>query len=108
MSIPDKIIDRVLYGVDVVIFNSDNEILMLHRNVKDETFKTGWEFVKGGLKVNENFKQAAIREILEEAGNIFVQYVGEISGYFDVDARYRKKPHYDFVRKKALVFYYKG
>ena len=106
MSKPDKIVDRVLHGVDVVIFNSKDELLMLNRNVKSEKFKTGWEFVKGGLKLDEDFQQAAVREISEEAGCINVKYIGEIPYYFEVDARYRNKPHYDFVHKKALVYYY--
>ena len=106
MSKPDKIIDRVLYGVDVVIFNPKDEILMLSRNVKSENFETGWEFVKGGLKFDEDFQQAAMREIAEEVGNITIKYIGELPYYFEVDARYRNKPHYDFVHKKALVYYY--
>jgi 8-oxo-dGTP pyrophosphatase MutT (NUDIX family) len=105
MAKPDKIIDRVLYGVDAVIFHPDGRVLMFNRDPSRESFKTGWEFIKGALKVDEGYLEAATREIAEEAG-IRVQHIGTLPGTFDVDARYRKKPNYDFVRKKALVFVY--
>lgn len=107
MEESDKVVDRVLYGVDAVIFNDDLDVLMLKRDVKGEEFKTGWEFIKGALKTNENYLTAALREIKEEA-NIDVKYIGEIEEIMEVDARYRKKPHYDHVRKKALIFLYLG
>jgi len=103
----EKIFNRVLYGVDVVIFNSEGEILMLKRDVPAENFKTGWEYIKGGVKEDETYSKAAIREIKEEAG-IQVELISEIDKTFEVDARYRKKPHYDFVKKRAFVFIYKN
>jgi len=106
METEDKIINRVLYGVDVVVFNDKEEVLMLNRSVKDEKYKTGWEFIKGGLKQNENYLQAGLREIKEEAG-ITTEYVGELDKEFIVDARYRNKPHYNYVHKKALIFSYR-
>src|SRR6266851_1911539 len=103
-STPDKIVDRVLYGVDAVIFDERENVLMLRRNVKSEHFKTGWEYVKGGLKCSETHLEAALREIKEEAGNQFnVEIVGVIDRDFRVDARYRNKPHYDLVEKRAAV-----
>lgn len=105
MKKPDKIKDRVLYGVDAIVFNDDYKVLMLRREVKVERFKTGWEFIKGALKVDENYLEAALREIKEET-NINVKFIDEIEDTMEVDARYRQKPHYDYVRKKALVFLY--
>lgn len=99
----DKIIDRVLYGVDAVIFHPDGRILMLKRDSRRETYNTGWEFIKGALKEDETWLDAALREISEETG-VKVKYLGTLPGVFEVDARYRKKPHYDFVCKKALAF----
>ena len=101
----DKIINRVLYGVDVPIFNEIGKVLMLKRDVKSEEFKTGWEFVKGGLKENENFIEAAFREAREEASGLELQLIGEFEKEYFVDARYRKKPHYDYVIKKVVVLY---
>jgi 8-oxo-dGTP pyrophosphatase MutT (NUDIX family) len=99
----DKIIDRILYGIDAVVFHPDGRVLMLNRDPEREDFATGWEFIKGGVKQDETWLEAALREISEEA-NVEVEYLGALSNVFEVDARYRKKPHYDFVRKKALVF----
>ncbi len=65
----DKIKDRVLYGVDAIVFkvcNDDYKVLMLLRGAKGEKFKTGWEFIKGALKEDENYLEAALREIKEE------------------------------------------
>ncbi|MCK4443712.1 MAG: NUDIX hydrolase [Thermoplasmata archaeon] len=107
MEKPDKIVDRVLHGVDAVVFNDNMEVLMLRRNVKGENFRTGWEFIKGALKVDEDHLNAALREIREEAA-IDVRYIGEIEETMEVDARYRRKPRYDYVRKRALVFLYVG
>lgn len=98
-----KIIDRVLYGIDVVIFNEKLEILMLHRNVPAEKYKTGWEYVKGALRERETFIDAALREIFEETG-LKVEFIDELSNIFEIDCRYRKNDHYDFVKKKAYVF----
>jgi len=66
----EKIISRVLYGVDVPIFSADGKMLILKRDVQSEKFKTGWEYVKGGLKGNETYIQAAFREAKEEVGGL--------------------------------------
>ena len=107
MTNPDKIINRVLYGVDAVVFHPNGHVLMLNRDPTRESFETGWEFIKGGLKESESYLDAAKREIEEEAG-IEVLYIGELSQEFHIDARYRNKPNYDYVHKKALVFLYKS
>lgn len=102
----DKIIDRTIYGVDAVVFSIQQDavrVLMLRRNVPEENFQTGWEFVKGALKAGETFADAASREIEEETG-LAPTLIAELEGEMTIDARYRKKPNYDFVRKRALVF----
>lgn len=105
---PDKIVDRVLYGVDVPIFRADGKLLMLKRSVASEKFRTGWEFVKGGLKVDESYVDAAFREAAEEAAGLSLTLITEIDRDFEVDARYRNKPHYDYVRKRAVVLFASG
>lgn len=79
MKRADKIVDRVLYGVDAVIFNGEGRVLMLERRAKGERFRTGWEFVKGALKAGESHLDAALREIKEET-NAEVGFLGEIAG----------------------------
>ena len=44
-----------------VVFNSDNQILMIYRNGK-------WDLPKGKLENNESMRECAIREIREECG----------------------------------------
>lgn len=99
----DKIVNRVLHGVDAVIFNQKGKILMLSRNVPTEKFRTGWEFVKGALKENESYLEAALREIKEETG-LNPIFIKELQEEMVVDVRYRKNPHYDYVKKRVLVF----
>ena len=54
---------------------------------------------------NENFIEAAFREAREEASGLELQLIGEFEKEYFVDARYRKKPHYDYVIKKVVVLY---
>jgi dATP pyrophosphohydrolase len=107
MEKPDKIINRVLYGVDVPIFNIEGKVLMLRRDSKEDTYKTGWEYVKGGIKENESFVEAAFREASEEAGpNLDLKLIGEIDKELKVDVRNRNKPLYDYVLLKGVVLLY--
>jgi len=102
----DKIVDRTLYGVDAVVFSVQRgivKVLMLRRNVSEERFGTGWEFVKGALEEDETFLEAARREIEEETG-LNPMLIKELEGEMTIDARYRQKPHYDYVKKRAFVF----
>jgi 8-oxo-dGTP pyrophosphatase MutT (NUDIX family) len=54
-------------GIQAIIYreiNSKREFLILHR-VKNWV---GWEFPKGGIKQNETYADAVIRELWEECG----------------------------------------
>ena len=44
-----------------LVYNSDNQLLMIFRNGK-------WDLPKGKLEVGENIKECAIREVEEECG----------------------------------------
>ena len=56
-----------LLCVKVIIFNSDNKILLLRRS--DKTSRAhGWDFAGGGVDKGEDPRDAAIRESLEETG----------------------------------------
>ena len=46
-----------------VIYNENNEILLLHRNVPN---RVQWELPGGKIEENENPEEAAIRELKEE------------------------------------------
>jgi 8-oxo-dGTP pyrophosphatase MutT (NUDIX family) len=104
----DLIRDGILDGVSVVIFNQDNKVLMLLRNSENDSYRSGWEFVKGGLKVGETTILAAIREAGEEIGqNAQLEFVSELPKDYFVDVKYRGKP-YQFVHKKTVVLFFKG
>ena len=98
----DKIIDRVLWGVDVPIINTEGKFLMLHRDVVGEDFD-GWEYVKGGLKEGESFTDAAWRECSEEAAGIGLELLAELPEEYNIDVRHRQKELYDYVMKKVVV-----
>ena len=55
--------NRVRNGVFIAVLNKDKKILMLER--RDGL---GWEFPKGGFKLNETFSECAKRELKEETG----------------------------------------
>ncbi|MFT4902653.1 MAG: 8-oxo-dGTP pyrophosphatase MutT (NUDIX family) [Thalassomonas sp.] len=44
-----------------LVYNSDNQLLMIFRNGK-------WDLPKGKLEIDENIKECAIREVEEECG----------------------------------------
>jgi len=99
------IINGVLYGVSAVLFNNEKKVLMLLR--KEDSYKSGWEFVKGGVHVGESKLSAALREIREEAGNINIELIKELPKIYQVDVRYRNK-NYSWVNKSTFVFFYLG
>jgi 8-oxo-dGTP pyrophosphatase MutT (NUDIX family) len=104
----EELIDNsILQGLCAVIFDDSEKVLMLFRSAEGEEFKTGWEFVKGGVQVGETRLDAAFREILEETGLSDVELVVELPRVYFVDVRYRKK-RYDWIEKKALTFFYRG
>ncbi len=101
------IVNSVLQGICAVIFDDAQRALMLFRSAYGEDFKTGWEFVKGGMKFGETHLEAAFREIHEETGLSEVVFVAELPRIYLVDVHYRRKK-YDWIEKKALVFFNQG
>lgn len=56
-----------LVGVKVVIFNDNNEVLLLQRS--DKTSRAhGWDFAGGGVDKGESPLDAVMREVYEETG----------------------------------------
>jgi len=99
----DLIINKTLFGVSAVIFDESDRVLMLLRSGEGESYKSGWEFVKGGLKEGESYLDAAIREIREESHLNDIEFVAELEKKYTVNVSYRNK-NYDWVEKKSLVF----
>lgn len=103
----DLDIDGVLQGLSAVVFNDARRVLMLNRSAKGEAFKTGWEFVKGGIKAGETRLEAAFREIGEETGLTDFELIAELPRVYLADVRYRKKKYHS-VEKKTVVFFYRS
>lgn len=55
---------RPYIGVDAIIFNEKNEVLLIHRTGKN--FYGYWGLVSGMVEENEDIKTALKREVLEE------------------------------------------
>ena len=69
-------------GVGIVLLNQKNEVFVGKRidNPKDS-----WQMPQGGVNQNENFLQAAKRELEEETGIKSVKLIKELDGWFKYD-----------------------
>jgi mutator protein MutT len=72
--------NRELAGA--IIVNSQQELLLLHRNLPD---RRQWEIPGGKIEMNETDEEAAIRELAEELDIVIeiVRKLGNLSFYED-------------------------
>lgn len=70
---------------DNLVFNENNELLILRRRSMEETFPNYWTLPGGHVDSKETFEEAAKRELQEEAG-IKVDYVVELGKFENKDA----------------------
>lgn len=61
------IIDKVITIASVIVFNSDNKILLLKRSEKS-SFPHHWQLPEGKMEISETPEVAVRREVLEELG----------------------------------------
>ena len=69
-------------GVGIVLLNQENEVFVGKRI---DNPKNSWQMPQGGVDQNENFLQAAKRELEEETGIKSVKLVKELAGWFKYD-----------------------
>ena len=69
-------------GVGVILLNNKNKVFVGKRIDNPKNF---WQMPQGGVNQNENFLQAAKRELEEETGIKSVELVKELSGWFEYD-----------------------
>ena len=69
-------------GVGIVLLNDKNDIFVGKRLDNPKDF---WQMPQGGVEKNENFLEAAKRELKEETGIKSVQLVKELNGWFSYD-----------------------
>ena len=65
-------------GVGIILLNQENKVLVGKRIDNPKNF---WQMPQGGVDQNENFLQAAKRDLEEETGVKSVKLVKEISDW---------------------------
>tara|TARA_Y100000590_G_scaffold398033_1_gene480108 strand:+ start:2210 stop:2683 length:474 start_codon:yes stop_codon:yes gene_type:complete len=69
-------------GVGIVVLNHKNNIFVGRRIDNPKNF---WQMPQGGVDKNENFLQAAKRELEEETGIKSVKLIKELNGWLKYD-----------------------
>ena len=69
-------------GVGIVLLNQNNDIFVGKRLDNPENF---WQMPQGGVKQNEDFLQAAKRELEEETGIRSIKLIKELDGWLIYD-----------------------
>ena len=64
-------------GVGIIVINSENKIFVAKRIDNSKNF---WQMPQGGIDKNENFLQAAYRELEEETSIKSVKLIRELEG----------------------------
>ena len=69
-------------GVGIILLNHENNIFVGRRI---DNPKNSWQMPQGGVDQNENFLQAAKRELEEETGIKSIKLIKELNGWFKYD-----------------------
>ena len=69
-------------GVGIVLLNHENKVFVGKRI---DNPANSWQMPQGGVNKNENFLQAAKRELEEETGIKSVELVKELNGWLEYD-----------------------
>ena len=69
-------------GVGIILLNHENKVFVGKRIDNPTNF---WQMPQGGVNQNENFLQAAKRELGEETGIQSVELVKELNGWLEYD-----------------------
>ena len=69
-------------GVGIILLNHEDKVFVGKRIDNPKNF---WQMPQGGVNQNENFLQAAKRELEEETGIKSVELVKELNGWLEYD-----------------------
>ena len=69
-------------GVGIVLLNKDNKVFVAKRIDNPKNF---WQMPQGGVDKNENFLNAALRELEEETSIKSVELIKELDGLITYD-----------------------
>ncbi len=100
-------------GVGIALLNHENKVFVGKR-IDNPT--NSWQMPQGGIDQNENFLDAAKRELEEETGIKSVKLIKELDGWFKYDlpkyllgklwkGKYRGKPDEINVKTKNPEFF---
>ena len=69
-------------GVGIILLNDKNNVFVGRRI---DNPKNSWQMLQGGVDENEDFLQAAKRELEEETGIKSIKLIKELNGWFKYD-----------------------
>ena len=69
-------------GVGIILLNSENKVFVGKRIDNPQSF---WQMPQGGVDKNEDFLQAAKRELKEETGIKSVELIKELNDWLEYD-----------------------
>ena len=69
-------------GVGIILLNNQNNILVGKRIDNPKNF---WQMPQGGVNKNENFLNAAKRELVEETGVKSIELIKELDGWLEYE-----------------------
>ena len=69
-------------GVGIILLNNKNNVFVGKRI---DNHKNSWQMPQGGVDENEDFLQAAKRELEEETGIKSIKLIKELDGWFKYD-----------------------
>jgi len=69
-------------GVGIILLNHESKVFVGKRIDNPKNF---WQMPQGGVNQNENFSQAAKRELEEETGIKSIELVKELNGWLEYD-----------------------
>ncbi len=69
-------------GVGIILLNDKNDVFVGKRI---DNPRNSWQMPQGGVDQDENFLQAAKRELEEETGIKSVELIKELDGWFEYD-----------------------
>ena len=69
-------------GVGIILLNSENKVFVGKRIDNPQNF---WQMPQGGVDENENYFQAAKRELEEETGIKSIELIKELEGWLEYE-----------------------
>jgi len=82
--------DHPWIGIDAIITNSNNEILLVKRDAGSKAYPNLWSLISGKVDWGEEVKEAVIREVKEET-SLDIEVIKFTGKYYDKKGRHPTK-----------------